>query len=165
MDISTRAGKAKLAPVEAYDPAGFSMPAIYDCMIARELFYRTPDRAKFFYSIAAGIKTQGHAVFTDYIVDAENRTRAAIIAWQAHEPAAKPFGLIDMAEAWAKVGFELNASEDQTAFYRKESWLTASTALSPPCSAAPHADAETKKGHPAPRSKPGFTASPPSSRE
>jgi hypothetical protein len=145
MAISTKLGKAKTAPIEAYDPANFSMPAIYDCMIAREIFYRTPDRPKFLYNIAAGIKTHGHVVFTDYIVDPEHRVQPSIVAWQAHETAAKPLGLIEMAEAWAKVGFELKTSEDQTAFYRKEIANGVNRFVGA-LRAAPAADAETKAG-------------------
>jgi hypothetical protein len=144
MEISTKQGKAKIAPIEYYDPAAFSMPAIYDCMIARELFYRTPEQPKFFYSISAGIKIGGSVVFTDYIVNPEDRTKPGIVGWQAQELLAKPLGLIEMAEQWAKVGFELKVSEDQTPYYRKElvngiNRFVAALRNSPP------ADGETKK--------------------
>jgi cyclopropane fatty-acyl-phospholipid synthase-like methyltransferase len=119
MELAAAVGKAKIAPISTYDTATFSMPSIYDAMIARELFYRIPDRAKLFYSISAGIKFGGQVGFSDFIVDPENRPKPAIKAWIAHETGANPLGLIDMAQAWAAVGFELRASEDQTAFYKK----------------------------------------------
>jgi len=120
MELSVKAGKGKQAPIEAYDPTNFSMPAIYHCMIARELFYRIADKGKFFYSIAAGIKERGNVAFTDYIVEPESRAQPAIAAWQAQEKHAHPFGLVEMGEAWAKEGIKIVSSEDQTALYRRE---------------------------------------------
>ena len=144
MELSTKQGKAKMAPIETYDPAAFSMPAIYACMIARELFYHTPDKNKFFYSIAAGIKIGGSVVFTDYIVNPEDRAKPGILAWQAQEPMAKPLGLIEMAEAWAKAGVELRVSEDQTPYYRKE-LVNGINRFVAALSSASHPDGETKK--------------------
>jgi hypothetical protein len=142
--LSEKAGKSKLAPIEAYDPAAFSMPAIYHCMIARELFYRIPDQGKLFYSIVAGIKEKGRIAFTDFIVDPENRAQPAIAAWQAYEKGARPLGLIEMAEAWAREGVKIHVSDDQTAFYRQDIVNGINRFVSA-LRHAPHPDSETKQ--------------------
>ncbi len=145
MDLSVKAGKGKTAPIEMYDPAALSMPAIYHMVIVRELFYRVPDKDKFFYSISAGTKIQGHVVFTDYIVNPEDREKPGIVAWMAHEKDANPLTLTQMVDAWTKVGYEMKISEDQTGFYKHEIALGLKKfATSLANSAAP--DAETKKG-------------------
>jgi len=143
MSLSDKDGKAKLAPIAAYDPAVFSAPAIYDAVLARELFYRIADKPKFFYSIAAAAKPQGQIAFTDYILEPEDRAKRAITAWQAFENDARPLSLAEMTEAWAKVGFELRVSEDQTPMYKQEiahglKRFVVSLRIAPP------ADAETK---------------------
>ena len=120
MDLSAKAGKAKQAPVEAYDTATFAVPPTYDAAIARELFYRVADKPAFFMAIADGLKQGAQIAFTDYIVDPENREKPAILQWQAHEKGAAPLGLIEMAQAWAKAGFEMRASEDETPLYMRE---------------------------------------------
>lgn len=111
--------KSKDGPISGYDPQTFAMPAEYDCVMARDLFYRIADRDKFFAALAACLKPQGQIVFTDLIVDPENKEKPAVLAWQKQENAS-PLGVISMAEAWAKCGFSLRVSEDQTAFYKKE---------------------------------------------
>jgi SAM-dependent methyltransferase len=141
--LSAKAGKARAAAISGYDPANFSMPAIYDCVIARELFYRVADKGKLFYSIAACLKPKGQIAFTDYVVDPEVRDKPAIAAWRAHEKGAAPFGLIEMAEAWAKAGFDMRASEDQTAFYKREV-IAGLNRLIKFLNQSPPPDAETK---------------------
>jgi SAM-dependent methyltransferase len=96
------------------------MPATFDFVIARELFYRVADKPAFFAALATALKPGGQIAFTDYIVDSENKQKPAILAWQTHEKGAAPFGLIELAQAWAKVGLELRVSEDETTFYRRE---------------------------------------------
>jgi SAM-dependent methyltransferase len=120
MEMSAKAGKTKHAPISVYDPATFSMPATFDFALARELFYRIADKPAFFAAIAGCLKPGGQIAFTDFVVDPENKQKPAILAWQAHEKDARPLGLIDLAQAWARVGIELRVSEDQTAFYRQE---------------------------------------------
>ncbi|MGE3623849.1 MAG: methyltransferase domain-containing protein [Bdellovibrionales bacterium] len=144
MEMSAKAGKAKQAPIESFDPQNLSLPAMHDGALARELFYRVSDKGKLFYIISSALKPGGAVSFTDYIVDPENRDQPAIVAWQAYESMAQPSGVIEMAEAWAKVGFVMHASEDQTPLYRQEvvkginSYVAALKAAPPP-------DPETKK--------------------
>lgn len=120
MRLSIRAGKAKRAAIRHYDPAHLVLDRTYDCVIARETFYRVPDRPTFFTAIAKHTKPQGQIAFTDYILDAEHREKPAIKAWKANEKLANPMGLVETAEEWSKVGFNLRIHEDLSDFYKSE---------------------------------------------
>lgn len=120
MQLSIMAGKSKHAPVTHYDPARLACDRSYDAFIARETFYRVPDRPAFFATIAKNAKPQAQLAFTDYVLDPEHRTHPAIMAWQKYETLANPMGLVETSEVWAKVGFALTLHEDLTSFYKVE---------------------------------------------
>lgn len=120
MEMSVRAGKGKHAVITAYDPNNFAVAKTYDAIIARETFYRVTDKDKFFKALASCTKPKAQITFTDYIVNPEDRNKPAILAWTKFEQGSAPLGLVEMAEAWAKVGFNLRVHDDQTDFYSKE---------------------------------------------
>lgn len=122
--MSVLAGKGRHDVIEHYVPAEFApgktVTRVYDCIIARETFYRVQDKQKFFAALAACTKPQAQIAFTDYIVNPEDRDKPAIAAWMAYERGSTPLGLVEMAEAWAKEGFKLRVHDDQTDYYSKE---------------------------------------------
>lgn len=143
-ELSSLAGRAKNIPVSAYALADFTMPSIYDVAVAREVVCQAADKQKFLSAVAAGVKLHGSFVFTDYIVDPENRKQPAILSWQAQEKNMMPAGLIEMAELLAKAGFEMRVNEDRTAFYKGEI-LAGLKRLAVFLASSPRPDAETKK--------------------
>lgn len=120
MELSIRAGKAKHAAISAYDPANFSVTRRYDCIISRETFYRVADRKKFFLELANCTKPGAQISFTDYIVNSEFRENPAVKKWIESEKGANPPSLVELAQEWAKAGFDLRIHDDQTEFYKKE---------------------------------------------
>jgi len=120
MELSIMAGKSKNDPIATYEPSSLSLAKKYDCILARETFYRAQDKNTFFTAIAGCAKPSAQLSFTDYIVNPEDREKPAVSAWQKFEDGALPLSLVEMAEAWAKVGFTISTHEDQTALYRKE---------------------------------------------
>jgi cyclopropane fatty-acyl-phospholipid synthase-like methyltransferase len=120
MQLSVRAGKGKHAAITAYDPAKLNLNRSYDCIIARETFYRVPDRPSFFATIARHTKPHAQIAFTDYILNPEHRDHPAVLAWKKFEKLANPAGLVETAEEWGKAGFTLRIHEDMTGFYRAE---------------------------------------------
>jgi SAM-dependent methyltransferase len=120
MEISQRLGQAKHAGIEAYDPEKIEIRRMYDCVIARETFYRIQDKPTAMKLIAASLKARGHLVFTDYLVNPEDDEKPAIIAWKASEILARPLGLQNMVAAWQKVGIKMRVQEDMSDFYKKE---------------------------------------------
>jgi hypothetical protein len=120
MRMSLKAGEGKHAPIAHYDPAHLKLDRHYNCFIARETFYRVPNRPSFFAILGEHAKPQAQAAFTDYIVDPEYREHPAILAWRKNEILANPMGLVETAEIWAKIGFDLRVHEDLTDFYKAE---------------------------------------------
>jgi cyclopropane fatty-acyl-phospholipid synthase-like methyltransferase len=124
MEISLRTGNGKHAIIAHYIPAEFvpgkTVDRLYDCIIARETFYRITNKSAFFTSLAACTKSGAQLSFTDYIVDPEHKNHPAIQGWINFEKGAVPVGVVEMAELWAKAGFTLRVHDDQSAYYRKE---------------------------------------------
>lgn len=123
MEISTQANQAKKASVYFYDPDGFVEDKHYDFIIARELFYKIPDKKRFFKEIKNSLKKdgpRGHLTFTDYILEPESRKDPAILAWLKNESPALPLPLKEMKKMWTKNGFDVRVSEDLTDTYKKE---------------------------------------------
>lgn len=123
-ELLIESGKGKVDAITYYTPDAFvpakTVSKVYDCIIARDVFYRVRDKHKFFTALAACTKPQAQISFTDYIVNPEDKNKPAIVAWTAYEGNVAPLGLVAMAEAWAKVGFKLRVHDDQTHFYRQE---------------------------------------------
>jgi cyclopropane fatty-acyl-phospholipid synthase-like methyltransferase len=120
MQLSVKAGKSKHAPITHYVADKLALNRSYDCIIARETFYRMANRSAFFAKIGQHTKPRGQIAFTDYIVNPEHRDHPAILAWKNFEKNADPPGLVELAEAWAKAGFNLRVNEDLTEFYKTE---------------------------------------------
>ena len=119
MAISNEQGKSKQASIKAYNPAEFVSSRHYDCIVARELFYRVPAKEKFFKAIAEALKSRGQIAFTDYILDPVPTQDATVRSWLERE-AVTPMSMKDMTKAWARLGFDVRVSEDQTAAYRRD---------------------------------------------
>ena len=120
MELSVRAGKAKHASVEHYAADTLALSRMYDCVIARETFYRVANQPAFFTTIATHLKSRGHLAFTDYTVDPDHRDHPALTGWRQAEPLATPLGLAEMLAAWAEHGINLRIHEDLTDYYKKE---------------------------------------------
>ncbi|MDD4617170.1 MAG: methyltransferase domain-containing protein [Alphaproteobacteria bacterium] len=120
MKMSTAAGKRKKDSITAYDPMNFVDTHKYNCILARETFYRVPDKKKFIETIVKCCKSVAQISFTDYILNPEFKNQPAIMAWKAFEEGADPCSLVEMAELWAKNGISLRVHDDQTEMYMAE---------------------------------------------
>jgi cyclopropane fatty-acyl-phospholipid synthase-like methyltransferase len=111
----------RYATVEPYDPATYEVGKRYDCILARELFYRVHDKAKFFQLIRESLKEDpkpyAQMVFTDYLLEAKESINPAVVSWLAHEPEARPIGLLEMTKLWKKHYFDIRVKEDLTELY------------------------------------------------
>ncbi|MDD3288240.1 MAG: class I SAM-dependent methyltransferase [Alphaproteobacteria bacterium] len=124
MEISVKFGRAKRASVEFYNPEKFTQDKHFDCVIARELFYRVSNKKRFFKEIKKSIKQQdnprGQLVFTDYILEAGDKDKPAIKSWLACEKDAQPWSLDEMTKTWTKMGLDVRVNEDLTSMYKRE---------------------------------------------
>lgn len=121
MVMSIAAGKSKQATVTYYDPAEYIASRKYDCVFARELFFRIIGKEKFFHAVSESVKSKGgQIVFTDYILEEKDKDKPAILKWLSVEKTATPLSYIAMVKEWKGLGFDLRVAEDQTMFYRSE---------------------------------------------
>ncbi len=120
MQLSVKAGKSKHASITHYDPSKLVLDRSYDCVLARETFYRVPSRGLFYTAIAKHTKPRAQLAFTDYVVDPEYRDHPAMLAWKENEKLANPIGLDENVEAWAKVRFSIRVHEDLSDYYKAE---------------------------------------------
>ncbi|MDD3183559.1 MAG: class I SAM-dependent methyltransferase, partial [Alphaproteobacteria bacterium] len=119
MVMSIASGKSKTASIVPYDSVNFTASRKFDCIFAREIFYKTIGKDKFFKAIDASIKTGGgQIVFTDYILDPVAREKPAIVQWLKRENGAAPLSSIEMIKQWKGMGYDLRVAEDQTDAYR-----------------------------------------------
>lgn len=120
MIMSIAAGKSKTASIVNYDPATYTASRKYDCIFARELFYRIIGKEKFFKAIDSSLKTGGGMlIFTDFILDADMRSRPAVVEWLARERGVAPISMIEMIKTWKGMGYDLRIAEDQTQLYKE----------------------------------------------
>jgi hypothetical protein len=112
--------RGKAQGIIGYDLTALKTAKTHDCIMMREVFSRVRDRNEFIRQIVMATKKVAQVSFTDFVVEPENRDKPAILAWLAAEKMPKPLGVVEMAEVWAKDGFNLRVHEDQSEFYRKE---------------------------------------------
>lgn len=120
MLLSQRARREKRAPIKTYDPLRFKAERHYDCILAREVFYRVVDKPRFLKALASSSKASAQISFTDYILDPENARKPSVIAWKSVEPNASPLSMTNMNKSWSQLGFRMHIGENLTDYYCSE---------------------------------------------
>lgn len=119
MILSIAAGKSKHASVTPYDPSVYSASRKYDCVIARDLFYRIVGKEAFFDAVNESLKNGGgQLVFTDFLLDPAERNNPAIQSWIESEEDAAPLSSVEMIKVWKGMGYDVRVTEDQTEDYK-----------------------------------------------
>ncbi len=66
MAVSTKAGLAKRAPIQTFDPENLDgKPKSVDCVFSKEFLYRVKDKAGLLRTIESLLKSRGQILFTD----------------------------------------------------------------------------------------------------
>ena len=120
LEQSIRAGKGKHASISPYDLPSFTAERAYDCVIARELFYRVPNKQAFFVELAKAVKPKGQLAFTDFVLNPEARHSTPILEWLGFEAGAAPLAEAEIVAHLKQHGFDVRVSDDQTKFYQQE---------------------------------------------
>lgn len=119
MVMSIASGLSKKASIIQYDPATFTASRKYDCIFARELFYRVVGKEKFFKAIDGSLKNGGgQIVFTDFVLDPISRDKPEVLAWLNREKSAAPMTQLEQIKTWKSMGYDLRVAEDQTHQYK-----------------------------------------------
>lgn len=122
-ELSAQVGRANQATVEAYDPNSFVSSRQYSFIVVRELFYRIADKSRLFKEINRSLKPKeprGQMVFTDYILEDDQRNNPAVAQWLAHEKNAQPIPLEDLIKTFEKNNVDVRIKEDLTKAYINE---------------------------------------------
>ncbi|MEJ0062019.1 MAG: methyltransferase domain-containing protein [Alphaproteobacteria bacterium] len=117
---SLRQGMARNAPVDHYDPEIHEAERRYDCVLARELFFRIKDKPRFIGVVTGSLKSYGQVSWTDFIVEEPDLSLPAMEAWLGHEAGARPLSLNASQELWSGFGYDMRVSEDRTEAYKKD---------------------------------------------
>ncbi|MDD2324592.1 MAG: methyltransferase domain-containing protein [Alphaproteobacteria bacterium] len=119
MVMSIAAGLSKQASIVSLDPAAYTAARKYDCIFAREVFYKIIGKEKFFKAIDSSLKGGGgQFVFTDFILDPAVREKPAILHWLASERGAAPLSKLETIKLWKGMGYDLRIAEDHTEKYK-----------------------------------------------
>jgi hypothetical protein len=127
MQMSKMAGLSSKAPVRVFDPVGENFPkGPYDCVIAREFFYRIANKQALLGRVERSMKKRGQLLFTDFVLTDPNKASASVDAWHATEPVpSTPWTEADYVALFERLEFELRISDDITEQYRgliQEGW-------------------------------------------
>lgn len=131
MILSIAAGKGKQASIEAFQPENFKASRKYDCIFARELFYRVANKDPFFQAVADSVKPGGgQLVFTDFTLEPTARAYPAVAAWLKTEHGVSPQPSTEIIKTWKALGFDMRIAEDQTELYTHQVFVGLADLLS-----------------------------------
>jgi len=85
--LSDRAGLVQRAAIyeETFDQLDVK-PRGYDCIFAKEAFFRTSDKESLFQRLEDGLKPGGYMLFTDYVLAQDSGESEALQAWRDNDP-------------------------------------------------------------------------------
>jgi cyclopropane fatty-acyl-phospholipid synthase-like methyltransferase len=119
MDLSTRAGLEKRAPIARYDPDSYEPKArFYDCAFAKEEFFAVADKEHLFGALYHGLKRDGQLLFTDFVLQKPGMSSPAIEKWAVKEAYPPYLWSVDQVTACLKKqGFDIRITEDLSEEY------------------------------------------------
>jgi SAM-dependent methyltransferase len=118
---SLKAGMAKQAVVDAFDPEDMKHTKRVDAVFSKEQFFTIKDKTTLFDRVEAALKPRGHFLITDYVVEPEARNSAMIKGWADREPLEPHLWTLEGAlGAFAQCNFDLRVHEDITEVHRNQ---------------------------------------------
>ncbi len=125
MEMSTREGLAKRAPVEFCNHEKLRERLQkdgrqYDSIFAKEGFFGVADKKELFTTIHDYLKENGQLLFTDYVLAEAGEISHEVEAWMGAEPQRPHLWTVEETLACLKgLDLDLRISEDMTARYRQ----------------------------------------------
>ncbi|MGF1611892.1 MAG: SAM-dependent methyltransferase [Kiloniellales bacterium] len=134
MELSTKAGLEKKAPIVQFDPETFDGKAkSYDCVFSKECFFAVEQKERLIETIGKLLKDTGHVLFTDFVLARTGLNSPAIETWKAGEPdTPRPWAMEQYVEALTDCRLEVCITEDITRDFQRavtEGWATYLSAL------------------------------------
>lgn len=114
MQRSVKAGLAKQAPIEVYDPENFSYNRRVDAIVYKDSLFTVRNKDQLFDGMEVQLKPRGQMLLTDYILDG-GANMAAIMKWADKEPQEPNLWTREaMTNAFAQRNLDLRIAEDLT---------------------------------------------------
>jgi 2-polyprenyl-3-methyl-5-hydroxy-6-metoxy-1,4-benzoquinol methylase len=119
--LSTKAGLAKKAVVEQFQPDSFSYKAkSIDCVFSKEFFFTVRDKMAFLRTVEILLKPRGQLLFTDYVLAKPHLKSKALDKWKSYEPVTPhPWAVEDYQEVLGGLHLDIRVVEDITETHRK----------------------------------------------
>lgn len=122
MALSTKAGLAKKAVIEHFEPGQLSIrESKYHCIFSKEALYRIGNQEELLPRIQKGLKPRGQLLFSDFVLAEPDTTNKALEAWSAvHSPAPEFWTKADYVSRLEALNFDVRVDEDITDRLRSE---------------------------------------------
>jgi SAM-dependent methyltransferase len=119
--LSTKAGLAKKATMEVFDPESLKLKAkSIDCVFSKEFLFTVKDKMALLRAVEAAMKARGQFLFTDYVLAKPHLRSDALDQWKGYEPKAPyPWAVQDYEEVLAGLHMDIRVTEDITAAHHK----------------------------------------------
>lgn len=136
MAASERAGLAKKAMIESFDPTTVILPARkFDAVFARLVFLPLEDKKRLIGQVEQALKPGGQLMFLEFALGSAKAQSAALSAWlkgEDHPP--HPITMDAYSEALKNLKMDVRVAEDMTAEFRAlvlEGWGRLAQSLKP----------------------------------
>ncbi|MEA1676843.1 methyltransferase domain-containing protein [Nitrospirillum sp. BR 11163] len=116
---SHKAGMARQAPIQPFDPETFSWPKRVDAVFAKEGFYTVRNKDGLLDAVEAALKPRGHFLFTDYVLDKAKASGPIFKGWLDHEPVEPhPWTVDQYAQGLQQRNLDIRITEDLSDLHR-----------------------------------------------
>lgn len=137
MGQSVKAGMARRVSISPYDPETFAaFGQTFDCVFAKETFFRVDNKKRLFKVIEASLKVGGQVLVTDFVLgEPGSLEKEAIRQWIVREPVEpRPWAIDDLVTALEEASLDVRIAEDMTERYRRlitSGWVLSTDHLRP----------------------------------
>jgi len=126
MELSTKSGMGKKAPIESFAPEGYEFkPKSVDCVFSKEGLFKIQDKRRLMAGLIEALKQRGQLIFTDYI-RADEASDSAVAKWAQNEPSnPDPWKLSQYEDTLNEMRMDIRIKEDMTEQMKsmiRESW-------------------------------------------
>jgi len=120
MERSHKAGLARQAPIQLFDPESFAWSKRVDAVFSKEAFYTIRNKDGLIDTIEKALKPRGHLLFTDYVVSGSASRGRDFDSWSKHEPVEPhPWTVEQYVEALQRRGMDIRITEDVSALHEE----------------------------------------------
>lgn len=116
---SQKAGLARQAAVELFDPEGFSWTKRVDAVFSKETFFTVHNKDGLIDTLELALKPRGQLLFTDYVQDRVTPRGRDYDAWMKHEPVEpQPWTVDQYVGALQQRNLDIRITEDISDMHR-----------------------------------------------